>query len=68
MKLSARNILDGTITAVEVGQVTTHVKLDIGGATITASITNEAAADLGLKVGEKACAVIKSSDVIIGIA
>ncbi|MCE8418471.1 TOBE domain-containing protein [Rhodovulum sulfidophilum] len=66
MKLSARNILAGTVSAVETGTVTTHVKIDIGGATVTASITNEAATDLGLKVGDKASAIIKSSDVLVG--
>ncbi|MBK5924543.1 transporter [Rhodovulum sulfidophilum] len=66
MKLSARNILAGTVSEVETGTVTTHVKIDIGGATVTASITNEAATDLGLKVGDKASAIIKSSDVLVG--
>ncbi|ANB33978.1 TOBE domain-containing protein [Rhodovulum sulfidophilum] len=66
MKLSARNILEGTVSAVETGTVTTHVKIDIGGATVTASITNEAATDLDLKVGDKASAIIKSSDVLVG--
>lgn len=66
MKLSARNILSGTVTAVETGTVTTHVKIDVGGAVVTASITNEAATDLDLKVGDKASAIIKSSDVIVG--
>ncbi|MBL3586708.1 TOBE domain-containing protein [Rhodovulum sulfidophilum] len=66
MKLSARNILEGTVSEVETGTVTTHVKIDIGGATVTASITNEAATDLDLKVGDKASAIIKSSDVLVG--
>ncbi|MBL3551225.1 TOBE domain-containing protein [Rhodovulum sulfidophilum] len=66
MKLSARNILAGTVSAVETGTVTTHVKIDIGGATVTAAITNEAATDLDLKVGDKASAIIKSSDVLVG--
>lgn len=66
MKLSARNILAGTVTEVETGTVTTHVKIDVGGAIITASITNEAAKDLDLKVGDKASAIVKSSDVLVG--
>lgn len=33
---------------------------------VTAAITNDAAAGLGLKVGGKASAVIKASDVMIG--
>ncbi|ODT13832.1 MAG: transporter [Kaistia sp. SCN 65-12] len=67
MKLSARNQLGGTIVAVEKGQTTARVKIDIGhGLVITSSITNEAVDDLALKVGDKAMAVIKASDVMIG--
>ncbi|MFD2175247.1 TOBE domain-containing protein [Rhodobacter lacus] len=67
MKLSARNVLTGTVTSVEVGHVTSHVKIDIGGSIVTAAITNEAVADLGLKPGDQASAIIKASDVIIGV-
>lgn len=67
MKLSARNILPGTVIGVTKGQTTAHVRIDLGGGTIvTASITNEAVDDLALKVGDKASAVIKASDVIVG--
>jgi len=67
MKLSARNQLKGRIVEVRKGQTTAHVRLDIGGGVIvTASITNEAVDDLGLKVGDDAIAVIKASDVMIG--
>jgi molybdopterin-binding protein len=67
MKLSARNQLKGTIREVVKGQTTAHVRIDIGGGvTVTASITNEAVDDLGLKVGDAAWAVIKASDVMIG--
>ena len=67
MKLSARNILKGTITEVKKGQTTTHVLIDIGGTVITSSITNEAADELKLAKGQAAFAVIKASDVIVGI-
>lgn len=40
MKLSARNQLKGRILEVRKGQTTAHVRLDIGGAVVTASITN----------------------------
>jgi molybdopterin-binding protein len=67
MKLSARNQLPGTIVAVEKGQTTARVKIDIGhGLIITSSITNEAVDDLGLAVGDRATAIIKASDVIVG--
>ncbi|MTH76219.1 TOBE domain-containing protein [Paracoccus aestuariivivens] len=67
MKLSARNILDGTVTEIVKGAVTSHVRIDIGSTTITASITNYAVAELGLTVGSKASAVIKASDVMVGV-
>jgi molybdopterin-binding protein len=66
MKLSARNVLKGKVMAVEKGQTTAHVKIEIaGGVVITASITNEAVDELRLKVGDAASAVIKASDVIV---
>ncbi len=67
MKISARNVLKGTIKDVKKGATTAHVRLDINGTIITASITNEAVDELGLKAGQQACAVIKASDVMIGI-
>ena len=67
MKLSARNILKGTITEVKKGQTTTHVLIDIGGSVVTSSITNEAADELKLAKGQSAYAVIKASDVMIGV-
>jgi molybdopterin-binding protein len=67
MKLSARNQLKGKIVDVVKGATTSHVRIDIGGGVIvTSSITNEAVADLGLKQGHEAWAVIKASDVMIG--
>jgi molybdopterin-binding protein len=66
MKLSARNVLKGEIVGITRGAVTSHVKLKVGDATITASITNEAVAELGLTEGENAYAVIKATDVMIG--
>ena len=67
MRLSARNQLKGKIVEVAKGQTTAHVRIDIGGAIVTASITNEAVDDLGLKVGQAVYAVIKASDVMIGV-
>lgn len=68
MKVSARNVLKGTITEIVKGATTSHVRIDIGGGTIvTASITNEAVADLKLEKGKQAYAVVKASDVMVGI-
>jgi molybdopterin-binding protein len=67
MKLSARNALGGTVKELHKGAVTTTVKIALkGGDMVTSSITNEAAEDLDLKVGDAVAAIIKSSDVIIG--
>jgi molybdopterin-binding protein len=68
MKISARNQITGKIVDVKKGATTAHVRVEIApGQIITASITNEAVDDLGLKVGAKAIAVIKASDVMIAI-
>lgn len=67
MKISARNVLKGTIVKVKKGSTTAHVVLEVGDQTLTASITNESVEELGLKKGMTAFAVIKSSDVMIGI-
>ncbi len=67
MKISARNQLQGTIVEVHKGATTAHVVLDVGGTVLTASITNEAVDQLKLVKGQKAYAVIKASDVMIGI-
>ena len=67
MKISARNILKRTVVDVIKGQTTSHVRLDIGGRIVTASITNEAVDDLQLKKGQTAYAVIKASDVMIAV-
>jgi molybdopterin-binding protein len=68
MKISARNVLKGTITEIVKGATTSHVRIDIGGgAIVTASITNEAVADLKLEKVKQAYAVVKASDVMVGI-
>jgi molybdopterin-binding protein len=67
MKLSARNQIEGKVVGVKKGVTTSHVKLDIGkGVIITSAITNDAVAELKLKKGDTAWAVIKASDVMIG--
>lgn len=67
MKLSARNQLKGKIIAVEKGATTAHVRIDVNGTIVTASITNEAVAELDIKPGQSAIAVIKASDVMIAV-
>lgn len=67
MKISARNRLKGIIVDLVKGATTAHVRIDVGGSIVTASITNEAVDELGLKVGDEAYAIIKASDVMVGI-
>ncbi len=67
MKVSARNVLKGRIVEVTKGAMTAHVKIDVGGAIVTSSITNAAVDDLNLAVGKDAYAVVKASDVMIGV-
>jgi molybdopterin-binding protein len=69
MKLSARNQIKGKILEVKKGATTAHVRVEIApGQVITASITNEAVEELGLKAGAAAIVVIKASDVMVGVA
>lgn len=67
MKISARNVLKGKIVDVVKGATTSHVRIDVGGTVVTASITNESVDDLGLVKGMSASAVIKSSDVMVAV-
>ncbi len=67
MKISARNQIKGKVIEVTKGQTTAHIRIDIGGTVITASITNEAVDDLKLKVGQEAVAVIKATDVMVAV-
>ena len=68
MKLSARNQFKGTITEIQEGAVNGIVKLDIGGGNIISSvITMSSIHELGLQVGGTAYAVIKASNVMVGV-
>lgn len=67
VKLSARNVLPGTVVSVSKGATTAHVRVELApGLTVFSAITNEAVEELGLAVGDTVSAVIKSSDVMIG--
>lgn len=68
MRISARNQIKGKIVDVTKGATTSHVRVEIApGQVVTASITNEAVVDLGLKAGGNAIVVIKASDVMIAV-
>jgi molybdopterin-binding protein len=64
MKLSARNVLKGKVAAIDKGKVTAVVTIDIGGGN---TITMAALKDLGLKKGSEVHAIIKASEVILGV-
>lgn len=65
-QLSARNQLEGTVSRIERGAVSSLVILTLpGGASMTASVTNEGVEALGLKVGTAATAVFKAYSVLV---
>jgi molybdopterin-binding protein len=68
MKISARNILSATVKAVTPGAVDTEVVVQLApGIEIVSIITKASAEKLGLKPGAKAYAIIKASNVMIGV-
>ncbi len=68
MKLSARNQLKGTVVEIQDGAVNGIVKIDLGnGNVLSAVITMASIRELGLKVGGTAYAVIKASNVMVGV-
>ncbi|MEU8268934.1 TOBE domain-containing protein [Sphaerisporangium sp. NPDC049002] len=67
MRLSARNKIPARVTAVTHGEATANVELDAGGVRLVASITTEAAEELGLSQGSEVIALIKASDLILAV-
>lgn len=66
MKLSTRNIIKGKVVDLKEDGLMAKVKIDVGnGNILTAVITAEAAKDLGVKVGEDICALIKATSVML---
>lgn len=69
IKLSARNCLPGKVKTVATGAVNDEVTITLNGGTeVHAIITHGAEMDLGLKAGSAVSAVIKASNVILGVA
>ena len=67
MKVSARNVLSGKVTAVKRGAVNSEVELTMaGGHRIVSIITNESLENLGLTEGKEAFALIKAPLVVLG--
>jgi len=68
MKISARNILKGTVKKIVPGSVNSEVTIELpGGQEVTSIITKTSVQTLGLAVGKQAYAVIKSSEVMIAV-
>ena len=68
-KISARNVMCGTVAKIIEGPVSTEVDVEVGGGnTISAVITHESGTSLGLKVGAHACTLFKASSVILGVS
>ncbi len=67
METSARNQLSGTVRSVSLGAVMAEVEVDVNGATVVAAITKESAERLGLAEGKDIVAIIKATDVMIGV-
>jgi molybdopterin-binding protein len=68
VKISARNQLPGRVTRINEGAAIANVELDVNGLRLVASITVEAARELGLQEGGDVTAIIKASDVILATA
>ena len=67
-KVSARNVLNGTVAAVHDGAVDSEVTLKLSSGTeLVAIITKESVHALGLKAGESATAIVKASSVLVGV-
>jgi molybdopterin-binding protein len=67
MQLSARNQIRARVTSINFGEATANVALDANGVRLVASITVEAAKELGLAEGKDVIAVVKASDVIVAV-
>ncbi|MBC7230420.1 MAG: TOBE domain-containing protein [Actinobacteria bacterium] len=68
MKISARNVLKGTVKAVTPGTVNTEVRVELaGGDEIFSVITKTSAESLGLAEGEQVYVIIKATNVMIGV-
>jgi molybdopterin-binding protein len=68
VKISARNQLPAKVVAITSGEAIANVELDANGIRLVASITVEAARELGLREGADVTALVKASDVMLAVA
>ncbi len=68
MKISARNVFEGKVVTLVEGAVNTEVVIELpGGDKIVSMITKASAEKLGLAVGKEAYAIVKASNVLVGV-
>jgi molybdopterin-binding protein len=68
MKISARNVLKGTVKKIVAGAVNSEVIVELpGGEEIVSVITKESVKTLGLKKGREVYAVVKASNVMLAV-
>lgn len=69
MRLSTRNQYAGTVLSITTGEAMSIVKIAITGTelVITAAVTTDAVTDLGLVVGQPAYALVKATEVQLGV-
>jgi molybdopterin-binding protein len=68
MKISARNILKGKVVKLVRGAVNSEVIIELqGGTQLVSIITNSSVDTLNLKEGKEAYAIIKASNVMVGV-
>ena len=68
MRISARNILKGKVKTVKIGAVNDEIVIQLpGGSEVVSVITKSSAESLGLAPGKEVYAIIKASNVMIGV-
>lgn len=66
MRISARNQLQGTVTAVRSGAVMAEIEVQVEAGPVVAAITDASRANLDLEKGDRVTVIVKSTDVVIG--
>ncbi|WP_414549304.1 TOBE domain-containing protein [Anabaena sp. CCY 0017] len=68
MKVSARNSLKGKVKEVTPGTVNAEIVIEIApGVEVTSIITKSSCESMGIEVGKEVYAIVKSTDVLIGV-
>jgi molybdopterin-binding protein len=67
MKLSARNQIPARVMSITQGEAIANVVLDAGGVRLVASVTVEAVRELGIQEGSELTAIVKASDIMLGV-